>query len=116
MRQQRHACLRPNGPRRPNVTEGARDPNEIERDPRVTRVGDVRQHAGFDLGFQPQLDPTERQLDELEGLAPLSYSPALAAGVLEAMLATLPSAKQGRRVELPLSEEDPIYELAWPVS
>ncbi len=98
------------------VSVGSRDPQEIARDPRVTRVGDLVRSTTFSRGFVPQQDPTERQLDELEGSSPLTYEPRHAAAVMEAMLAALASSAEGRRVPLPLDPADPIYTRAWPVS
>lgn len=98
------------------VSVAARDRREIERDPRVTRVGDLTRQMTYGRGFEPQRDPTEQQLDELIGASPISYPPERAAAVMEALLATLASAEEGRRIKLPLSPDDPLYGRTWPVS
>ena len=98
------------------VTVGSRDQSEIARDPRVTRVGDLAKQTTFWSGLEPQRDPTERQFDELEGSEALTYSPETAAAVMEALLATLASAVEGRRVSLPLTDDDPMRTRTWPVS
>lgn len=98
------------------ITVGSRDPLEIARDPRVTRVGDLVTLTTFARGFAPVRDPIEQQYDELLGSGPSTYPPSRAAAVLEAMLAALASSAQGRRVSLPLASDDPFYGQTWPVS
>lgn len=98
------------------ITVGARDPREIARDPRVTRTGELTLLKTFVRGAAPERDGTDVQLDELTGAAPPSYPPARAAAVLEALLAALASSAEGRRIDLPLSPDDPAFERAWPAS
>lgn len=98
------------------ISVGSRDPREISRDPRVTRVGDLTTVTTYTRGFIDQSDSTERQFDELEGTTQLSYPPSRAAAVLEALLAALASSDEGRRIALPLSPEDPVFEREWAAS
>jgi predicted dehydrogenase len=98
------------------ISVGSRDPREIARDPRVTRVGDLATIKTYRRGFAHEPDATERQFDELMGTMPLSYPPSRAAAVLEATLAALASSDEGRRIALPLSPEDPIYHREWAAS
>jgi predicted dehydrogenase len=86
------------------LTVYARDDKEVQSDPRVVRVGEVRPEPVAE--FVPFLgEVLSRQLDEIEGARNSIYSTRAAFDSAEALLAAFESSRSGAIVSLPVSDE-----------
>jgi predicted dehydrogenase len=86
------------------LTVYARDDKEVQSDPRVVRVGEVRPEPVAE--FVPFLgEVLSRQLDEIEGARNSIYGARAAFDSAEALLAAFESSRSGATVSLPVSNE-----------
>ena len=86
------------------LTVYARDDKEVQSDPRVVRVGEVRPEPVAE--FVPFLgEVLSRQLDEIEGARNSIYGARAAFDSAEALLAAFESSRSGAIVSLPVSDE-----------
>jgi len=80
----------------------ARDMNEVEKDPRVTRVGEV---SRVNLSSQPTIDRglvLSRQLDDMESGNPIPFPDVPPLGTVEALLAAFESSHRKESLSLPV--------------
>ena len=99
-----------------NVRAFARNPAELEADPRLVRVGVVQRKqpvAEFSSNFQEVL--TE-QLDEVEGLRPPRYTVKEIIDSAASLVAAFESSRLGRQISLPPSPEVIAAGIDWAIS
>ena len=76
--------------------------NEVEKDPRVTRVGEV---SRVNLSSQPTIDRglvLSRQLDDMESGNPIPFPDVPPLGTVEALLAAFESSHRKESLSLPV--------------
>lgn len=94
----------------------ARDREEVARDPRVARVGDVNVAeplAEYATEFGEVLSV---QLDELEGLRPTSYGTTAVLDSAAALVAAFEASRLGRRLDLPATADVVAGSAEWNIS
>ena len=98
-----------------SITVFKRDMAEVERDPRVTRVGDLVRVGPMNVDRVDKSGATNA-FRELVGNDELTYPITDAGAVAEAMLAALIAAEQGLSVDLPVAQDNPLYSRRWAVT
>lgn len=92
-----------------------RNMDEVARDSRVTRVGDLVPIGPMDTSGLLS-DPVGRAVMELAGSSELTYSLRTAANVAEAALGALLASHEGRTLDLPVPETHPLFDYRWAVT
>lgn len=93
----------------------ARNMEEVARDHRITRVGDLGPIGPMDLGGLSS-DPVGRAVMELAGSGELTYSLRVAASVAEAALGALMASQEGKILDLPVHADHPLIDFQWAVT
>jgi predicted dehydrogenase len=92
-----------------------RNKEELSRDPRVVRVGDVLPEPV--AVFRPDMSEVlSQQLDELEGLRPPLYGAGVSLDSAEALVAAFESSRLGRRLTLPATDDLVSQSIEWSIS
>ena len=92
-----------------------RNMEEVARDARITRVGDLVERGPMDTSGLTA-DPVAVALQELVGSGDLTYPLRTAAGVAEAALGALIASHEGRTVDLPIPANHPLISQSWAVT
>jgi hypothetical protein len=92
-----------------------RNADEIARDPRVTRVGDVDKQ-GVEIVSALEASSIALMLDEVESQNDLTYSGDQLVGSMEAMFGALIAIESKSVVEFPLSKSHALYAKSWNVT
>lgn len=92
-----------------------RNMDEVARDSRVTRVGDLALLGPMDMTGMTS-DPVAVAVNELVGTGDLTYPLRTAASVAEAALAALVASQEGRSVDLPVASDHPLFHHRWAVT
>lgn len=98
-----------------SITVFTRDMKEVERDPRVTRVGDLVRVGPMNVE-QVEKSGVKNALGELVGAEELTYPIGVAGAVAEAMLAALVASEQGSSINLPVDQANPMFLRRWAVT
>jgi len=97
------------------ITMFKRNVDELEKDPRVTRVGQVDKD-GVEIVGALEASTIALMLDELESQDELSYSGAQLVKSMEAMFGALIAIESKSVVEFPLSRKHDLFEKMWNVT
>jgi len=92
-----------------------RNIEEVARDARITRVGDLVERGPMDTTGLTA-DPVAVALQELVGSGELTYTLRTAAAVAEAALGALIASHEGRTVDLPIPDDHPLVSRQWAVT
>ena len=98
-----------------SITVFTRDMGEVERDPRVTRVGDLVRVGPMNIDRVDRSGVTNA-LQELIGNDELTYPTTVAGAVAEAMLAALIASEQSSSIDLPVALDNSLYSHRWAVT
>ncbi len=95
-----------------------RAPDEIERDPRVTRAGAAPEllYEGLVPGYRVEPEPTLRVLEELERGGDQILTPETAVEVISALVGALVAARDHVAVPLPITSDSDLGRERWPIS
>ena len=97
------------------ITMFKRNVDEIARDPRVTRVGDVDKQ-GVEIVSALETSSIALMLDAVESQNDLIYSGEQLVGSMEAMFGALIAIESKAVVEFPLSKSHALYAKSWNVT
>ena len=97
------------------ITMFKRNADEVERDPRITRVGDVDKQ-GVEIVSTLEASSLALMLDEVESESELTYSGDQLVGSMEAMFGALIAIESKAVVEFPLSKSQALYAKSWNVT
>lgn len=97
------------------ITMFGRNMDEVARDSRVTRVGDLKMLGPMDVSGLAA-DPVARALQELADERELTYPLRTAVEIAEAALAALISSHEGMTVDIPVSRSHPLFAHRWAVT
>jgi len=97
------------------ITMFKRNADEIKRDPRVTRVGDVDKQ-GVEIVSALEASSLGLMLDEIESQYDLTYSGDQLVGSMEAMFGALIAIESNAVVEFPLTKSHGLYGKRWNVT
>ena len=97
------------------ITMFKRNADEVERDPRVTRVGDVDKQ-GVEIVSALEASSIALMLDEVESQNNVTYSGEQLVGSMEAMFGALIAIESKAVVEFPLSKSHALYAKSWNVT
>jgi predicted dehydrogenase len=97
------------------ITMFQRNADEIAKDPRVTRVGEVGKQ-GVEIVSALEASSLALMLDEVESQNDLSYSGDQLVGSMEAMFGALIAIETKAVVEFPLSKSHALYGKLWNVT
>jgi len=97
------------------ITMFKRNADEIKRDPRITRVGDVDKQ-GVEIVSALEASSLGLMLDEIESQNDLTYSGDQLVGSMEAMFGALIAIESNAVVEFPLTKSHGLYGKRWNVT
>jgi predicted dehydrogenase len=97
------------------ITMFKRNADEIERDPRVTRVGEVDKQ-GVEIVSALEASSIALMLDEIESQNDLTFSGDQLVESMEAMFGALIAIETKAVVEFPLSKSHALYAKSWNVT
>lgn len=97
------------------ITMFKRNAEEVARDPRVTRVGEVDKQ-GVEIVGALEASSLALMLDEIESQNDLTYSGEQLVGSMEAMFGALIAIESNAIVEFPLSRSHLLYGKSWNVT
>lgn len=98
-----------------SITMYKRNADEVSRDPRVTRVGEVDKQ-GIEIVGALEASSLSLMLDEVESQSDLTYSGEQLVGSMEAMFGALISIESNAVVEFPISKSHALYGKSWNVT
>ena len=97
------------------ITMYKRNADEVSRDPRVTRVGEVDKQ-GIEIVGALEASSLSLMLDEVESQSDLTYSGEQLVGSMEAMFGALIAIESNAVVEFPISKSHALYGNSWNVT